>query len=432
MIKHPAPLNPKSQVVAFNKEHVSLVDNPANGKEFLLIQDSYGSGLAEAISDLYSLVGPLMQYFSNEAWAAFRTCEEYLAGVAGGTYQQSVGPMYSAAQKTFEAFDYKYPTPAQLVPIIENLELVPADAASGVGDAARTIQALCRAYTPAEWPLSPTAVYSYVNPLKDTLTSEVVRKVAAGQDASMEAALVTALKPDTGLLIQNTTPLWGLIRSEETPDKPAAEPAAPATPAVQPEPVVDPTNPEGGTMPSPDAEQRARASIRALIETADPSLVVKPDEGLGGGMPAPVVATPAAQVPERSVNPESSAQGVALPEELIAGMERALSTQGLTTEQKEGITRHYSGLIAEALAKRFHPESPAATGTPDIADAMRRALDPFIERLDRIESAISASEPERPNPRRSLLTRPNAGEEKVRTAYTPHSVKELAERGVIV
>lgn len=433
-------LDPKKRAVGFTTEHISHVDHPGNGKAYLLIQDSYTSDLGDAISRLASIVGPLMQYMSQECYNALNQCYQYLSGDQG---MGGMPRMYSALsddekQAVLDAFEYGYPDAAVITEIVNGLASVP----EGV-DMYEPAQAITRAlstYTPEAWVLSADHVYCATNALKAEVVDHVVRTAAEGGNVAGLAALAQRLEPDHGVLVGRNTPLWPLVVTEGEPEartdpEPQAQSqaAAPAATVQATSGYVAPISSQPAAVAAPQDQDMKPDYIRSIMAQADPVVAALDNGTVIDGQPV------SQQVRVEPVQPVAQGDGSAVVNLSNRGagglsdmseLERALSVPGLTEVQKRGIIRAFSS----SLEERYIAQEPPATGGMDAAamrsvvqEAVTSAVSVVTERLDQLEQRIDG----RPT-RRSIVTLPQQAEPQVqRSRFAPRSIAELAETNTL-
>lgn len=408
-----AALDPKREVKKFKTDQTSLVDKPGNGKEFLLIQDAYTEEMTEAVSILWNLLGPAVNFMAMKAQESLFVLEKHLREKMGS----SMPMMYSASEENDRSFPFTYPEPAVIADAIVKLSAVPDD--SEVSEAVAEVLAVVRAYTIDAWALSDTAVFVPGSVLKERMTVEILRSAAAGKDVSNLAVVASHLDPTKGVILVKGTPLWELFEERSDTD---TETETAALPVEEPAPITEPEATQEDNMPNAESEQRATSYIRALAEQQDPAMRVETETPKGGGT---VTQEPAPAATVNSQEPAAVVQdGEIMSEEQLRTALGAATTQ----EQRDGIIRLYADQIAAKVLPASAQQAPAPTVDAEairsmLQEAVRDAVTPIVERLDKLDEAINI--PDAPPQRRSLDARPRP-EPKDSDAYRPRRIQDLA------
>lgn len=436
-----AALDPAKRVAKFATDHIAHVDHPGNGKDYLLIQDSYTSSLTGAVGTLARLLGPLVQYTTQEAYDALNQCYQHMQGQQEqDSPMASVPRLYSALSDEDKAaleagYEYDYPEQNEITEAIEHLGDVPDDAE--VYEPAQTLTHLLSAYTPDAWPLSGDYVYCSTNALKAPITDHVVRSATQGVDVRGFASMLQTLQPGKGLLVARNTALWPLVvREGAADDQPTDQPV---------QPVADPAPADAPTIQAAAQEEIVPADnyIRSIMGVADP-VVAALDAGVSlETQPQTIQPTQAQRVEPVGVAPTGGSpaavnQGGSL-DGVLSDMDmdqvrQMLANPALTEVQRQGIVRAFVERVqGELLQPQAQPTGgiDLATMRSMIAEAVQQAVSPVAEKLTQIEQRIDGQPV-----RRSLVTQPARDPEQALPAsqqrFTLRSVQELAQYGTTV
>lgn len=452
-------LDPSKKVIKFETEHHSIIDDPRNEREFILVQDGYSEELKNALGTLSALIGPMVQFVNESAYRALATCFQHVQGRTGSTSPaEAVGGaplLYSLDDGALNytgdpaAFGYAYPDPATLAEVMVDLDAVPEDA--DIYEQVKALRTLCEAYTPEQWSLSDDAVFVKAEALRSLIVEEVVRSTADGKDSKDLATLAQRLGSSSGVLVPEGSALWSIIQRHDDGEPQGEEEQEP-----EGESVVDEGEPSGAeaddaaseTSETPETEtptneetnvntgeQRAISHIRALMEQQDPTVrELRTASGSPGVKSADSSGGEGAQA-SSSVNPTAtSSDGPEHP--IIQQMRNALATPGLNPNQRKGIVDHYTELYRDALLHEViggeNDDGTVVAG--DIAAVVRSELMPLYDEIAQLKAALNSVETPR---RRSLAPVPSSEDatEETRQApagrgyhpYRPYKPAELAQ-----